>query len=338
MSSAGMMRAIRLDEVGPPENLHLVEREIPTPNDDEVLIRVEYASMMFSDSQARQGVYFSPTPIPWFPGRECAGVIERVGKDVRRFAPGDRVMAMVQAGGCYAEYVTAAASPLAAMSDPADVIALPEGVSGDEALPYLMNFRFAHMLIHAYGRVPAGSTIYVHGASGGVGSMAVMQAHAMGCRVIALCRSSAEMDFCRSIGADIAVNTLETDFVEAVLSATDGKGANYSFNGVGGDTLNEDPRALAPWGEILAYGYVAGKASFDPFGNGASRSVALKTFSFQDCFANGAYDASTRAMQAWLTRKPLLKLDPVFPLEEAARAHQLLDAGTVLGKLGLKIS
>ena len=337
MSKPKMMRAIRLDEVGPPENLKLVEREVPTPGDDEVLIRIEYASMMFSDAQARQGIYFSPTPIPWFPGRECAGVVEGVGKDVTRFKPGDRVMAMVQSGGCYAEYVTASASPFKSITDPADVLPLPDGASGDQALPYLMNFRFAHMLIHAYGKVRAGDTIFVHGATGGVGSMVVLQARSLGCRVISLCRSPKEAAYCMSLGSDFAFDTTSVDYVDAVLESTDGKGAQYSFNGVGGATLNEDPRALAPWGEILAYGYVAGKSTFDPFGNGARRSVALKTFAFHDCFETGAFEASTRAMLAWIADRPSMRLSPVFPLEEASKAHHLLDEGKVMGKLGLKI-
>src|SRR5690554_6181737 len=101
------MRAIRLDELGAPENLKLVERPVPDVGSADILIRTELAGMIYADAEARKGTYYSETKLPWFPGREVAGVVEAVGSEVEHIKPGDRVMALVFTGGCYAEYVVA---------------------------------------------------------------------------------------------------------------------------------------------------------------------------------------------------------------------------------------
>jgi NADPH2:quinone reductase len=332
-----MMRAVRLDEVGPPENLRIVEAPIPEVGPDDVLIKVAVAGLIYGDTEARRGTYFGPTITPWFPGREAGGVIEAVGANVTTWNPGDRVVALILTLGCCADYVLASTRPKLLPSGrtapAADIIALPDNVSFAQGLVYIINFRLAHLLFHGSSKVPAGSTVLIQGASGGMGSMTTQLARAHGCPVIATCRRPAEEAFLRSLGADHIVNVTHTDYVAATLEITGGKGVPFVFNGVGGDTLNTDVDCLAPFGEIQAYGYVAGKKPFDLFRVG--KTLALKTFGADDFFPTPMFPAATEAMHAWFRTGPMIEPGLVLPLEQAAEAHRLLEAGEVLGKIAL---
>ena len=151
------MRAIRLDAVGPPENLALVEIDRPELTPDGILIRNAYAGIIYADAEARRGTYYRETKCPWFPGREAAGIVEAIGRDVRGIKPGERVAALVLAGGCYAEYVLARTSlqtgPGGHTVPPSDVVRLPPEVSFTQGLVYLVNFRLAHLLVNAWARL-----------------------------------------------------------------------------------------------------------------------------------------------------------------------------------------
>ncbi len=332
------MRAVRLDVVGPPENLKIVDRPIPEPGPDQILIKVELAGLIYGDAEARRGTYFSKTLLPWYPGREAGGYIAAVGANVTAWKTGDRVMALVLSLGCCAEYVLASTKPQTLPNGykipPADIIALPDSVSFAQGLVYLVNFRLAHLLFHGSSRVPSGAPVLVQGASGGMGSMVTQIAHAHGCPVIATCRRPPEEDFLRGLGADHVINVTETDYVPAVMDITGGKGVGYVFNGVGGGTLTTDVDVLAPFGELQAYGYVAGKQPFDVFR--VAKCIALKTFSADDFFATPMFPAATAAMHEWFKSGPMIEARIVLPLAEVAEANRLLERGDVLGKIALR--
>jgi len=332
------MRAVRLDAVGPAENLKLVEKPIPEPGPDEVLIKVELAGLIFGDIEARRGTYFNETHTPWFPGREAAGYIAAVGANVRAFTAGERVVALVLSLGCCAEYVIASTKPQTLPGNykvpPADIIKLPDHVSFAQALVYLVNFRLAHLLFHGSSQVPRGTTIVVQGAAGGMGSMITQLAHAHGCPVIATCRRAEEGDYLLRLGATHIVNVTHTDYVASVRDLTDGRGVRFIFNGVGGDTLASDADVTAPFGEIQAYGYVAGKKPFDLFR--LKHSIAIKTFSADDFFATPMFPAATAAMHEWFRSGPLLEARVILPLAEVVEANRMLERGEVLGKIALR--
>jgi NADPH2:quinone reductase len=332
------MRAVRLDDVGPPENLKVVERPIPAVGDDDVLIRVEHAGLIYADAEARRGTYYDKTVLPWYPGREVAGHVHTVGRNVRSVKPGDRVMELLLNGGGYAEYALTSTKPRTlpnGKSIPAgEILRIPDNVSSSQALVYLINFRLAHFLVHAWARVERGDAILVHGASGGMGSMITQIATQQGCRVIALHRTAAEAEFCRVNGAAHCVDISVADYIDAVLTLTDGKGVRCSFNGVGGPTIQIDWRAVAPLGEIHTYGYVAGKNPLQLFD--VDRSVAVKTFIASDFLKPPYLPAATEAMYEWFRTKPLCDVSAVFPLEEAPIAHRWLDEGRAIGKIALK--
>jgi len=338
MSRKQSMRAVRLDEVGPAENLKVVDRPIPEVGPDDILIKVELAGLIYGDVEARRGTYYSKTITPWFPGREAGGFVEAVGSNVTGWAPGDRVIALVLSLGCCAEYVLASTKPQVLVSGykipPADIIALPRTVSFAQGLVYLVNFRLAHLLFHGSSKVPAGAVIVIQGASGGMGSMLTQLARAHGCPVIATCRRPNEESYLRKLGATHIINVTTTDYVKKVSEITEGRGVSYIFNGVGGDTLALDADVVAPFGEIQAYGYVAGKKPFDVFQ--VAKCISLKTFSADDFFGTPHFPAATAAMHEWFRTGPMLEASVILPLEQVVEANRLLERGEVLGKIALR--
>jgi NADPH2:quinone reductase len=130
------------------------------------------------------------------------------------------------------------------------------------------------------------------------------------------------------------INVTTENYVEKVMDITGGKGVGFVFNGVGGDTINSDVDAMAPFGELQAYGYVAGKKPFDVFRVG--KCIALKTFSADDFFPTPMFPAATEAMFAWFENGPLLEAGMILPLEEVVEANRRLDQGNVIGKIALK--
>jgi NADPH2:quinone reductase len=332
------MRAVRLDQIGPPENLKVVEREIPAVGDDDVLIEVEHAGLIYADAEARRGTYYNKTLLPWFPGREVAGRVHEVGRNIRNVAPGERVMALLISEGGYAEYALVSTVPRRRADGSAipagEILPLPDNVTSAQALIYIINFRLAHFLIHGWARLEAGAPVLVHGASGGMGSMVTALAAHAGCEVIALHRTAEEAKFCKENGATHCIDITARDYVDAVLSLTGSDGVHCSFNGVGGSTLHTDWRAVRRFGEIHAYGYVAGKPPLQLFD--IHKSVAVKTFYANDFLRPPYLSAATEAMYDWFRTQPLHDVRAVFPLEQAPEAHRWLEEGRAIGKIALK--
>jgi len=334
------MKAIRLDETGPPENLKLVEVPVPQIDDNGILIKAACAGLIYADCELRRGTYYLKTALPYFPGREVSGTIEKVGANVRDWKPGQRVMAMVLSGGCYAEYVHAPTRtytfPGGTTFPSAEIFALPDHVSFSQGLVYLINYRLAHILFHSYLAVPAASSVLVHGAAGGFGSVLTMIARANGNRVIALSRTAEEVEFCRANGAHHSLNMNEVDYVKEVMEITDGKGVDYSINGVCGATLDQDVHAIKTFGEIVIYGYAGGRSKFNPWE--ATKSLTVKTFSADDFLAGPALKRANEAMYGCFDSGLIADVSRTFDLADAASAHALIDSGKVMGKIALKIN
>jgi len=329
------MRALVLPEIGPPENLRIIERPVPEPLENEVLIKVGLAGLLYSDAEARRGTYYTTTVLPWYPGREAAGTIAKAGPGVTHLKVGQRVAALVTTGQCQAEYVLASTTMARGpgVRAPAEILPLPDTVSFGQALVYLVNFRLAHLVLHAWSIARPGSAVLIHGASGGMGSVLTQLADALGCQVIVTCRNEDEVQFCLRNGADHVVRLDEGPYPAAVKGIVP-EGVQVIFNGVGGPTVNLDRHAIAPFGEIHMYGYVAGKLDLRLFD--IDRSIAIKTFSADDFFRLSSFQGATQAMHSWFEHGPLLDPGRVLPLEQAHLAHRLLDEGRVIGKLVLQ--
>jgi len=332
------MKAIRLDAIGPPENLKLVDRPIPEIDDDGILIKVECAGLTYSDCELRRGTYYLKTALPYFPGREVSGTIEKIGANVTGWKPGQRIMAMVLTGGGYAEYVHASTRnytfPGGINFPAADIFALPDNVSFSQGLVYLINYRLAHILFHSYIAIPPSASVLIHGAAGGFGSVTTMIARANGNTVIALSRTAEESEFCLANGADQSLNVSEIDYVAEVLKITGGKGVDYSINGVSGDTLDKDAHAVKTFGEIVIYGYAGGRSKFNPWA--VNKSLTVKTFSADDFLRGPALKQANEAMYECFRNGNLADVTKTFDLADAPAAHAWIDSGKVMGKIAFK--
>ena len=251
------MRAWRAVEHGAPRDvLELQEIERPTPGPGEVLVRADAVTLNFNDIDGIHGRYATvPVPAPYVPGMEALGTVEAVGEGADTGLVGTRVAAIPSgAHGGYAEYSVAPAS----MTFP-----MPDAIPLPDAAAILMPFHLAALSLYVRAGVQAGETVLIHAAAGGVGSAAVQLARAAGARVIALASSAEKAHFCAQLGADIAVDTGATDFVDAALEATGGRGVDVALDTIGGDTTTRTFRCMAFGGRHVLAGFASGIGAED---------------------------------------------------------------------------
>lgn len=320
------MKAVYVYEYGPSSNLKLVDVDKPVPKAREVLVKVEAAGVIYSDVLERNGRHGPPShPFPYALGWEVAGTIEKLGSEVTGFEVGQRVAGTFPYGG-YAEY---AAVPLRSLR------AIPPRVTFQQALVYLVNLPVAYLHYHVFAKVQPGETIVIHGAAGGVGSMLTQLAKRHDNTVIALASNSEKLAFCKRMGADHAINYREVDYVDAVKQLTDNRGADVVFNGVGGGTLETDPKIVKRLtGRWQIYGRSAGNATFNPYAF-IYESITVRCCSVLTLEGTEEQKASRRFLDAWLRDEPLIEPGHVFKLADAAAAHDLLEQQGAHGKIVL---
>lgn len=321
------MKSIVITEVGGPQVLRPQEQPRPVPAAHEVLIRVHAAGVNRPDVLLRQGKYAGAADVAGtVPGLEVAGVVEQCGAQAGRWQPGDRVCALLAAGG-YAEYAVADARhclPVPAGWDFTEAAALPETV-----------FTVWHNVFQR-GQLQPGERLLVHGGSSGIGTTAVQLATAHGSRVAATVGSAAKATAVRALGADLVINYKEQDFEEAVLAVG---GADVVLDMVGGDYTAKNLRLLRDDGRLVFINAMqGGRAEFD----------ALDIMRRRLTITGSTLRPRSAEFKAVLTAEvehhvwPLLlsgRLRPVlyrtFPLSEAAAAHELLETSSHIGKLVL---
>jgi NADPH:quinone reductase len=323
------MSAIEIREPGPPQVLRPVERPVPQLQAGEVLVRVAAAGVNRPDVLQRKGNYPPPPGASDIPGLEVAGEVVAVSEGVREPRLGDEVCALV-AGGGYAQYVNVPA---------VQCLPLPPGLTLEEAAAVPETFFTVWMNVFERARLRHGETLLVHGGSSGIGTTAIMLGKASGARVIVTAGSAAKCSACRELGADVAINYRETDFVEATLRATEQRGANVILDMVGGDYLARNAAAAALDGRIALIATQGGtKSELD------LRQLMSKRLTISACTLRPqTVEAKGRLAQA-LRQKvwPLFatqRLRPViharFPLADAAGAHRLMESSSHIGKIVL---
>jgi NADPH2:quinone reductase len=283
----------------------------------------------------REQRYVLNVPLPHCPGREVAGVVEKVGSGVSDFEVGDRVMATM-IGGAYAEY---AVVPPALISPDGRRIPvtfkLPDRVSFESSLVYLTGLRTAYLACRVVHTPRPGETVLLHAASGCVGGHLLRLAKKNGNTVIALVSRNEKAPRCRELGADHVINLSKTDYVQEVLRLTGGTGVACSFNSVGGSTLKTDPHAIATFGTLILFGYADGEGLIDPYDPIEKKAQTIKTFSTYPFVGTPAYQEATDFVTDWLENEPLESPQHVFPLEAACEAHQLIESRASNGKVVL---
>ncbi len=325
------MRAVVLEGAGGPEVLTLGDLPDPEPGPGEVVVDVVAAGVNRADVMQRQGNYPPPPGASEIPGLECSGRIAAVGPDVDGFAVGDEVCALL-AGGGYAEKVVVPAG---------QVLPRPEGVSLVEAaaLPEAVCTVWSNVFMLA-GLQPR-ETLLVHGGASGIGTTAIQLATALGARVLATAGGPAKCAVCRDLGADVAVDYREQDFVEVVRDSTDGHGADVILDIVGAPYLDRNVSTLATEGRLVVIGMQGGrKGELDLGKLLVKRAAVLATgLRARPVAEKAAIVASVRENVWPLVADGHLRpvVHQVVPLDRVAEAHGVLDRGEQVGKVLLAV-
>jgi NADPH2:quinone reductase len=321
------MNAININQFGGPEVLALFETDRPAPETNEVLIKVAAAGVNRPDTIQRMGFYPAPPSASEILGLEVSGVIEKVGAGVNNLKFGDEVCALL-AGGGYAEYAVANASLC---------LPVPKGLALTEAaaLPETSFTVWSNVFDRA-GLMP-GQTLLIHGASGGIGIMAMQLASLKGAQVIATAGSDDKCVVCEQLGASKAINYRNEDFVEAVKALTNGQGANVILDIVGGPYIEKNIAACADDGTIVSIGFLQGSIAEVNFMPVMLRRLTLTGSTLRPRpIEFKAAIAKQLVSEVW----PLIeqgKLNPsvsvTLPLSDAAKAHQMMEANEHIGKI-----
>ena len=326
------MKAVQFTEIGEPDVLQYVDIPAPEPGEGEVRIKVDTISVNFADTLLRRGLYSRITNLPVVPGLEAAGVIDAVGPGVETFEAGQPVLAFTAAA--YAEYVVAPARM---------VVRLPITLDLGKAAAFGITYMTAYHLLYTAGNIQSDHVVVVHSAAGGVGTALAQIGRRNHIRMIGLAGTDAKAAFAREQGMGDVLNYQTEDVVPRVLDMTDGRGANLVLDAVGGDWFGHNFEMLAPLGLIVLYGRAAGIPQLDltatlmrNFAKGAGVQVFHILGSVFEPYP-ALMQESLKTVIEWLAAGDLEPvIHKVFPLEEAAQAHLLLESRQVLGKLLLK--
>ncbi|PLR95310.1 quinone oxidoreductase family protein [Bacillus sp. T33-2] len=323
------MKAMQLKEYGGPEVLKMVELERPVPTGHQVLIEIHAIGANYADTARREGQYVVPTPLPFVPGAEVAGVIIGVGEAVKNVNPGTRVATLIESGG-YAQYV---------LADSRGLILLPEQLDFEFAVALPLQGLSAYHSLKTMGRLDEGESVLIHAAAGGVGTLAVQLAKLFGAgKVIATASSVEKLSLAKEMGADVLVNYTEDGWEEKVLEATGGKGVNVALEMVGGDVFYKTLKCLAAFGRLVIYGVASGEQSrFYPSSLMARNQSVIGFFLPQIMKNPKLIQSSLEEMLNYLSEGQLkLTIGGVYPLDQAADVHRLLQSRKTKGKLILK--
>jgi NADPH:quinone reductase-like Zn-dependent oxidoreductase len=331
-------KKIVLTAFGGPDRLEVRTVEaLPEPQGSEVRIRVLVTSAAFTDVMIRKGMYPDVKEKPPFtPGYDLVGVVDAAGPAAARFRPGDRVADLTTIGA-YAEYVCLPEDRLTPV---------PDDVSEVDALGMILSAVTPYQMLHRVAKAKAGQSMLIHGAGGAVGTAMLQLALDAGITAFGT-DIAAKHDLIRSLGA----TPIDADAPEAVLQDAVGEGVDVVFDPLGGDSLSRSLHSLKPGGMLVAFGF-----QNEVLGRGGSIPMDFVKLKLWDWLPNGhatafySIGAMRRTHPEWF-RDDLSRLfdmlaqgriapvvAEVLPLTEVARAHERVEAGTVAGKLVLRVA
>jgi putative PIG3 family NAD(P)H quinone oxidoreductase len=326
------MRAVVAAEPGGPEVLSLQDVPDPSPGPDEVIIAVTATAVNRADLMQRQGHYPPPAGAPPYLGLECSGTIAALGESVVGRSVGDEVCALLGGGG-YAEQVAVPVGQL---------LPVPQGLSVEQAaaLPEVACTVWSMVFGAHAGRLQPGERLLVHGGSSGIGTMAIQLAHQRGARVFTTAGSARKVDFCRELGAEVAINYREESFEERVLAETDGAGVDVILDNMGAVYLPRNIAALATGGRLVELGLQGGRKGELDLGALLSKRATVYAASLR---ARPLPEKAAIVAETQHAVWPLIEsgqvrpiIDRVLPLADAAEAHRLLESSEHIGKVLLR--
>ena len=329
MSLPHAMLAMVITVPGAPDVLQPASVPVPVPGHGQILIKIAYAGINRPDALQRAGAYAPPANASPLPGLECAGHVAALGPGVVRWNVGDAICALLPGGG-YAEY---------ALTNEAHALPVPMGMTLRDAacLPETCFTVWSNMVMR--GGLKAGERFLVHGGSSGIGTTAIQIAKALGARVFTTAGSAEKVAACLALGAEVAMNYRDEDFVEVLKKEG---GANLILDMVGGSYLPRNVKALADDGRLVQIAFLTGPKVELNFAEVMMRRLTItgSTLRPQSDLAKARY-AEALETHVWpmITKGVLAPvIDSEFPLDQAAAAHWRLESSGHIGKIVLKIS
>ena len=322
------MKAIRAHAFGGPEVFRYEDVADPIPGADEIVIDVRAAGVNPADTYMRNGTYAIIPELPYIPGGDAGGVVAAIGADVRDFAVGDRVFVGAALSfsltGCYAEKVKRKAN---------EVLKLPEGVSFAQAAAFGVSYSTAHYALFHRGHARAGEVVFIHGASGSVGTSAIQLAKRAGLTVIGSGGTAKGVELILREGADLAVDHTKPGYLDEVTRFTGGKGPELILEMLANVNLAADLDVVARYGRIII------------IGNRGEITINARVAMMKELDIRGVAIWNTNAEQVRPMMQDILagvaegKLRPIIgtemPLAEAAAAHVAVLQPGAYGKLVL---
>ncbi|AIY19337.1 zinc-binding dehydrogenase [Pimelobacter simplex] len=321
------MRAVTQTAPGGPETLVVSELPDPVPGPGEILVDVAATAVNRADLLQRQGFYPPPPGASDVIGLECSGTVAALGEGVTGWAVGDAVCALL-AGGGYASRVVVPAGQVMPVPDGIDLVTAA-------ALPEVACTVWSNVFMVAALRPD--EVFLVHGGGGGIGTFAIQLAAASGARVFTTAGSADKLERCRELGAEVAINYRDDDFVDVVRTATDGAGADVVLDNMGAKYLGRNVDVLADEGRLVIIGMQGGsKGELDIGRLLSKRGAVIATALRSRPVESKARICASVVEHVW----PLVAdgqvrpvVSAVLPLDEVAEAHRLIESGEAVGKV-----
>lgn len=329
---ADCMHYVAHEPGGCPEVLRIEQREVPAPGPNEVLIEVKFAGVNRPDLMQRAGKYPPPPGASPILGLEVSGQVVACGAEVTEWKVGDAVCALTPGGG-YAEYC---------LTDARHCLPIPQGfdLAQAAALPENLFTVWANLIER--GRLKAGEHVLIHGGSSGIGYLAIQLAKEHGATVFTTVGNEAKAEFCRSLGAALAINYRTQDFVEAIEKVTNRRGVDVILDMVGGDYFGKNIRLLTLEGRLVQIAFLHGSTvqQFDFMPVMMRRlTITGSTLRPRSVQEKAAIARSLR-QNVWPLLEPgriKVVIDRVFPLTRASDAHRVMEESQHIGKILLQV-
>ena len=338
---------IMVTHYGGPDALRVLEEECPNPKDGEVRVRVLAAGVSLPDLMMREGVHPETPPLPFTPGWELVGTVDRLGGGISGNEPG-QIVAALPISGAYAEFVCLPRREL---------VPVPSGLDAAEAVSLVLNYVTASQMLHRSARIRAGQRVLIHGAAGGVGSALLELGHLAGLQMYGTCSSHGTLAV-SNLNA-IPIDYRRLDFVEEIHRLTS-EGVDVVFDGIGGTHIWRSRKALRSGGRVVAYGLTSSLRGGRLASGRSGRRHRLRGIAIFGLYISGGWLLPSRKRvvpysiqwlkrlrPAWFRKDLIALLDLLqqkqikplvahrLPLSEARHAHELLGAGGVTGKIVL---
>ena len=324
------MLAVDYDEPGGPEVLKLTEISIPNINEDEVLIKVKSAGVNRPDIIQRQGNYPAPPGHSKILGLEVSGVIEKVGKNVKKFLVGDKVGALVNGGG-YAEFCKA---------DESSVFHIPKNISFNEAACIPECFFTGWSNIVMRGKLKKKQKLLIHGGTSGIGIASIQIAKLFNSYIVTTVGNKEKVSFCKKLGVDQTINYNESDFFEEIKNSKISS-VDLILDFIGGDYINKNINLLNNDGKLINIGFQNGsKAEINLMKIMLKRltitgsTLRIRNNSFKGKILNNLIKFVFPQIEKG---KVKIFIDSIYKLDDVVKAHKRLDEGKHIGKIVLNI-